>query len=132
MGFLFLAKLLLLTTRRVRDGALLVCKLSRDVHNCSRDSVGGQVVLDGQMSLAPFAHGCIRRQNQHSDSRAYDDNERDHERNPPCLVWGQTTFVNKRVEDGWHQEISDTTTGVSDPSGESICGTDDVLVEESC
>lgn len=44
-----------------------------------------QKMLDCIMSLAPFSGGSILAQEQHAKGSGSDENERDNERNAPCL-----------------------------------------------
>lgn len=41
------------------------------------------------------------------------------------------TIADERVVDGGHDEVSNTTTSVTKTSSQGVCGSDDVLVEES-
>jgi len=70
-----------------------MCWLSGDRAG-DRDDIGGggvdtvslEVLLNCEVSLGPFAGGCIRAKNQHGDGGGCDDDEWNNEGDSPCDV----------------------------------------------
>jgi len=84
-------------------------------------------LLDVEETLAPFACGRIRAEEEHEDGGARDEDERYDERDSPCNVGGEATVPDKAVEDGGHYEIGDTTTSVTETTGKCVRSTNDIL-----
>lgn len=73
------------------------------------NSMGGKILLYLQMSLRPFTGGSIVTKQQHCDCHSGDADTWNDEGHPPCDVRGKMLTVDQRVEDSWHEEVSDTT-----------------------
>ena len=83
------------------------------------------------MSFRPFACRSVGAQQQHEDGRGSDQDEWNHEGNTPRFVRSEVVSVNKRIIDGRHNKVGDTTTGVAQTTSEGIGRANDILVEET-
>ena len=64
----------------------LLGKLGRDIDNVGLDTVGGEVLLGMQMTLAPLAGGRIGTKEKHAHRGHNNDDEGYDERYSPCHV----------------------------------------------
>lgn len=54
------------------------------------------------MTIGPFAGGCVRTEDQHAGSSSGDDNEWDDEGDAPSDVGCETLSLDKGIKDGGH------------------------------
>ena len=47
-------------------------------------------------------------------------------------MWCETSTLHERVEDGRHDEVGDTSTGIAETPSEGVGCSDNVLIEETC
>lgn len=109
----------------IDDGAFL------GVFGDIEDVVTAKAFLCRGMSLVPVPSRCVFAQKHKTYSDEDDQNARYDERYAPCLVARQSV-VDERLVHRRHDEVRDATTQVTQTAGQSIRGTDDVLVEEAC
>lgn len=115
----------------VRASGRFVCQFARDINNSTRDAMRCEILLHGEVPLAPLARGGIRATYQHGDGGADDAYERNDESNTPCHVRSKAAFSHKTVEDGGHKEVCDASAGIAEASGQGISGPNNVFVEKA-
>ena len=112
-------------------GGFLGADFAGDLDDVTGDAVLGEVLLGGEVAVAPLAGGGVGADQQEGDGGGDDDDEGDNEGDSPRLVRGEARVVDKRVEDCGHQEVCDTTSGVAEACGEGVARANHVLIEES-
>lgn len=95
------------------------------------DTVGLERFGDVEVAFGPLAGWAIWAEKDHEDGCGDDEDEWNDEGNSPCIVWSETTAANERLVDCWHDEVGDSTTGVTPSTSQSVGCTDDILVEET-
>lgn len=121
----------LLVGGRACGGVVLVVYAAWNTDDwASLGALGVESLLHVQLSVAPSPDRGIGAEKQQGDASEDEHDERYDEREPPCLTHGITT-CNEGVVDGRHDEIGDATAGITPTTGQGICGTNHVLVEES-
>ena len=105
--------------------------LPRDLDDVAGDAMFGEVLLGGEVTLAPFPGRGVGADKQQRDGGGDDDEEGDNESDSPCLVGCQAGLVDERVEDCRHQEVCDATSSIAKACSEGVASADHVLVEES-
>lgn len=65
------------------------------------------------MSVLPFSSWAILACEENTHGDGGDDDEWHDESNSPCDVRSEALILDKRVEDGGHDEVGDSTTGVT-------------------
>merc|ERR1711939_38408 len=88
-----------------------------------------KVCLSNGVTLTPFAAGGILAKEENTESHEDNDDARDNERNTPSSMRSQTS-VQKRVVYRWHEEVRHATSSITEACSDSICRTDNILVEE--
>lgn len=97
-------------------GILLVGEFTRHVNDSTGDAVRSKVVLNGNMPLAPLPSWGIRAEEQHSNRRGRDTDERNDEGHAPGGVRGQASILDQAVKYGGHEEVGYTATSVTKPA----------------
>jgi len=116
---------------RAGKAVSLVGDAARNLDNACINTVCLERLLHMLETLRPFAGRSVRAEDQHGDGSEDNDDEGDQEGYTPRNMGGKAARVNERVEDDWHDEVSDTTTRVTPSTRESVGSTDDILVEEA-
>lgn len=88
-------------------------------------------VGDSGCAVGPSTGWRVLCQEEHGNSSCSNEDEGHDEGDAPCDVRGETRLVDQRIEDGRHDEISDTTTRVTPAADQCVGGTDNVAVEEA-
>jgi len=95
------------------------------------DAVRLQALLGVQVAVGPSTRRGVGAEDDHRDGRRRDDDEGHDEGDTPGDVGREAAGVDKRVEDGGHEEVGDAAAGVAPAASEGVGGADDVLVEEA-
>lgn len=128
----FEAELLLIAAAgAVGAGGCFVGEFAWDVNDGAGDAVGCEILLHGEVAVAPLARGGVRAANQHGNGGDNDADERNDEGHTPGNMGSQAAIVDQTVEDGGHEEVCDATSSVAEATGQGVCGTNNILVEEA-
>lgn len=93
--------------------------------------MNGEVLLHGEMTLAPLAGWGVRAQDQHANGGDGDADEGNDEGNAPGDVWSEALICDEAVENGGHEKVCDASSCIAETASQGIGGTNDVLVEEA-
>ena len=130
-GFFF--ETLLVSRVGSRDtNLLLVGDATRNVNDASSDTVCLEVLLDRKVALRPLSGRGVGAADEHCNRDGGNEDEGYNECDPPCHVWCQVLFGNERVKHSWHDEVCNSTSCITPATGQSVCSSHDVLVEEAC
>ena len=106
---------------------------ARDGDDGAFDSVRAEVGLGALETVSPLASGSVFATEEEGQGDSSNQDARNNEGNTPSNVAGETVVLHKRGVDGRHDEVSDTTTGVTETGSQGVGGTNNVLiVETSC
>lgn len=62
-----------------------------------------------EMAFGPLARWTVVAEEEHGNGGGSDEDERDDESYTPGDMGGKVLGIDERVEDGWHNEVSDST-----------------------
>lgn len=93
--------------------------------------MGLQIHADLVSLVVPAPHRGVRAEKEHGNTADEQTNERNDKGNPPCLGRAEALMSDERVKDGGHDEVSNTTAGVTPTTSQGVGGADNVLVEEA-
>lgn len=102
-----------------------------DINDSALESVGAKVAFGNLETIGPFTSGGIIAAEEEGQGNSGNQNTRNNEGYTPSNVAGKALVRHERSVDGRHDEVCDTTTGVTKTSGQGVGGADDVLVVET-
>jgi len=87
-------------------------------------------LVDGSFALGPASDGSVGAEEEEAEGDEDNNDTRDDKIDAPCDVGGEA-ILPEGVVDGRHDKVCDTSTSITETSRKGVCGTDDVLIEET-